>query len=499
MTTEHSQRGDDGVVLHTKWRTWIQHLPLFLSSALTYSISLSIPVSLSALFLDWQSYFHASRAETAPVQSTCSAILFAGAVIPGYLMNRFGARATVVMGTCLSTSGLVISSFATSIPYLIVSTGVMCGLGSCLIYLPCIPCVTSSVKEGRSLIISTISTIGGGCCALMPHFLSYQTEVFGWRGACLIMSGLSLNTLVTGLVMTSSYSQTTSGDVINSGEDEDESLDGRTEECLSEKREFNGIETVGEEDLDELQTSLVAHSACSKGSAVSVSRSETASNSSQVTTRDDDSTPSSNNSKWRFMKDPLFVVFLLNVSVGLSSMGSFTFLLVDFANSLDLEGKKEGLFFLSVVLISSLVSRLAVGVVNMFPAFHSVAILSTSSAAGGCLLLGFGHVTSMTSYTLVVAMFVFYGFAFGSFLGIYQKVPLDMASVDEDTYYLALGVVNSAEGISYLYLPSLIAYAVDQSGSYLLPMSTMGVCALCMAIVLQLTSWSTMKKGRTKS
>lgn len=49
------------------------------------------------------------------------------AIIPAYVMSRFGTRVTVLIGSSLSSLSLVLSYFATSVNYLILSYGVLGG------------------------------------------------------------------------------------------------------------------------------------------------------------------------------------------------------------------------------------------------------------------------------------------------------------------------------------------------------------------------------------
>ncbi|XP_012943339.1 uncharacterized protein LOC101862066 [Aplysia californica] len=663
---------------------------------------MSVPISLSAMFLDWQSDFRVPRANTAAILSTCVGVMFAAGVIPGYLMNRFGARFTVLLGTFLATTGCFLSAFATSVPYLIASTGVLSGLGFCFLQLPVLPCLTAGVTEGKSVLIA-LSSVGGALMNMaMPYLYRIWVDAYSWRGAFFLISGLSLNTLVTGLVMTSPvYATTPSSSALVEADDAEKALlnasddhelkengvksskskrgtahtgsdtkpnraSSQDENCgqgdyvdtdsrglvegfelasstekgweMNEARQEPKILTkerssvderlpvtplIRQRDLDDFQNLADFHATQSlesldnitsrcddlleeeKSSLVGAQTDEQEHMNTMMSyypeknnpfegdteeivqqsqkRRENDSdqksgshdldlersgkptgdlqddsvekgshlkhivsnsqnhydegakkSPVSENvepatqtlpllhdtevaygnelyqkephrsaspdnktrserfspsilirrlrlSKWKFMVDPLFVLFVANVGFGLGSFFSFFIMLVDFAKTKGFDGDKEGIFFIFLVVTTSLFARIIAGFVNLHPACHSVLIMVGFSALTSFTFLILAHVTR---YYAVVCVLAVTGLGLGGVLGIFLKVPLDIPSVGTESYALALGVISTVEGIFDVSVPVILGYAVDQTGSYLVPLTALGWISLASAIAL---------------
>ncbi|VDM69686.1 unnamed protein product [Strongylus vulgaris] len=58
------------------------------------------------------------------------------------ICNKFGCRITAIVGACIAISGCIISSFATAMWQLVISIGVIMGVGFGLLYCPAIVAVT---------------------------------------------------------------------------------------------------------------------------------------------------------------------------------------------------------------------------------------------------------------------------------------------------------------------------------------------------------------------
>ncbi|RUS71445.1 hypothetical protein EGW08_020795 [Elysia chlorotica] len=155
------------------------------------------------MFLDWQESFSTTRAVTAAVHSTCVGIVFGGGVLAGYVNNKVGARVTFILGAFLATLGMFLGALVTTIPLLLFSVGIVAGCGFCLIQLPCIPCCTQPFKTNQGVNIAVVATGAGILSVVLPYLFAYLVEVYSWRGAFIIISGLSLNTLVLSMIMTS--------------------------------------------------------------------------------------------------------------------------------------------------------------------------------------------------------------------------------------------------------------------------------------------------------
>lgn len=127
-------------------------------------------------------------------------LLFLGP-ISSILVNKFGSRAVVMTGGCISGVGLVAASFCNSIEALYFWIGVVGGLGLSFNLNPALTMIGKYFYKRRPIA-------NGLAMAGSPVFLSTLAPIntwfydkFGWRGSFLILGGLLLNCCVAGALM----------------------------------------------------------------------------------------------------------------------------------------------------------------------------------------------------------------------------------------------------------------------------------------------------------
>ncbi|XP_041867127.1 monocarboxylate transporter 12-like isoform X2 [Melanotaenia boesemani] len=105
------------------------------------------------------------------------------------------------MGGLLSSAGLVLSSFASSLEFLYISLGIITGLGFALSYTPSIAMVGRYFVERKALAYGiALSGSGIGTFLLAPA-VQVLIEYYSWRGALLILGGFVSNLCVCGALM----------------------------------------------------------------------------------------------------------------------------------------------------------------------------------------------------------------------------------------------------------------------------------------------------------
>ncbi|XP_050428933.1 monocarboxylate transporter 12-like isoform X2 [Adelges cooleyi] len=109
-------------------------------------------------------------------------------------------RAITVWGGLLASTGMFLSSFANSVPYLYLSYGVMVGFGAGLCYPAGILIVIQYFNKQRGLAVglSMAGTTAGSI--IMPTYINYLTKSYGCRGAVLITAGIMLNVIACALI-----------------------------------------------------------------------------------------------------------------------------------------------------------------------------------------------------------------------------------------------------------------------------------------------------------
>ncbi|XP_047458230.1 monocarboxylate transporter 12-B-like isoform X2 [Mugil cephalus] len=124
---------------------------------------------VSMFFVEFQMHFEKDYSTTAWIHSLIDSTTMLCAPLGSFLGNRLSCRATVVLGGLLSSAGLILSSFATSLEYLYTSMGVLTGSG--------------------------IGTF------LLAPAVQLLIEYYTWRGALLILGGFVSNLCVCGVLM----------------------------------------------------------------------------------------------------------------------------------------------------------------------------------------------------------------------------------------------------------------------------------------------------------
>ncbi|KRZ91324.1 Monocarboxylate transporter 12 [Trichinella sp. T8] len=153
------------------------------------------------LFPEWHSYFKCSTVTVAWVGSLLSGTYLLVGPFAGGLMNRFGARAVIITGSVIMCLAYVMSAFATSVVFLMITYGFIGGIGCGLAYIPSVVYV-GYYFEKRRAIATGIAMAGSGLGAVvMPPLYIQIIDTYAWRGGMLILAGLMLQCAVFGSLM----------------------------------------------------------------------------------------------------------------------------------------------------------------------------------------------------------------------------------------------------------------------------------------------------------
>ncbi|PVD27384.1 hypothetical protein C0Q70_12542 [Pomacea canaliculata] len=126
--------------------------------------------------------------------------LCAGPIVSA-LTNRFGCKRVTIAGSIIASFAFIISMFSPSADILILTYGIIGGLGFGMMYLPAIVIVGYYFEKKRALATG-IAVCGSGVgMFLMAPLSDYLLSEFGLRGALLVQAGLILNGVVCGMLM----------------------------------------------------------------------------------------------------------------------------------------------------------------------------------------------------------------------------------------------------------------------------------------------------------
>ncbi|XP_033229392.1 monocarboxylate transporter 14 isoform X2 [Belonocnema kinseyi] len=156
-------------------------------------------------------HFNESQATTAWVGSLLSGVYLSAGPIVSALTNKYGCRNVCIAGSFIGAAAFVLSTFSGSVNMLILTYGVMGGIGFGLIYLPAVVCVGYYFETKRSLATGIAVCGSGFGTVFFPSLAEVLLQEYKWQGANLILAGLILNCVVFGAMMRPlEYSKTSS-------------------------------------------------------------------------------------------------------------------------------------------------------------------------------------------------------------------------------------------------------------------------------------------------
>lgn len=142
--------------------------------------------------------FDVTKAEVTLVGSLMSGFYLIAGPFVSAIANRYGFRLVTLFGAVFSAAAFAISSFATSVPFLCVTYGVLGGIGFGFIYAPSIIILGFYFERWRGLATG-IAVCGSG---IGTFVYAPMTEIlinkFGWRYALLCHAALVLSCVIYG-------------------------------------------------------------------------------------------------------------------------------------------------------------------------------------------------------------------------------------------------------------------------------------------------------------
>lgn len=176
---------------------WVLVGAMFVSTSLVFGLMRSLGI----FFVEFVQYFDESAQAISWISSTGLATQQFFSPLGAALCNAYNARVVVMIGGCLAGLGLILASQATRLVHLYLTMGVISGLGWGLVFTPMVATVMANFTRRRTLALGLgFSSIGLSSFAFNPLF-QLLVEKYAWRGALLILGGLSLNIVPCGALI----------------------------------------------------------------------------------------------------------------------------------------------------------------------------------------------------------------------------------------------------------------------------------------------------------
>ncbi|XP_054723796.1 monocarboxylate transporter 12-like [Uloborus diversus] len=160
-----------------------------------------IAYTFGIFFMEFVRYYDVPKGKVAWVGSLLSGFYLSVGPIVSALTNRFGCRVVTIAGSLVSCTAFVLSTMAPSIDVLMITYGVMGGIGFGMVFLPAVVSVGYYFSTKRALATG-VAVCGSGMGAfIFAPFCQKLLEIYDWKGAMLILAGLTLNCSVFGALM----------------------------------------------------------------------------------------------------------------------------------------------------------------------------------------------------------------------------------------------------------------------------------------------------------
>ncbi|XP_039565460.1 monocarboxylate transporter 5 isoform X3 [Passer montanus] len=423
------------------------------------------------------------------IGSLMSSLRFLGAPPVAVLCRRLGERPTSVLGAGLVAGGCLLSTRATSVPFLCFSMGFLLGMGFACLYQAA-AVMTARRCRARLAFSNALARSGMGLTFLMAPFTQLLIEAYGWQGTLLIVGGIMLNLVPSSMLLWPASPRLPRESAKNqhrgsSGAKKDPEtpggcLDGSTQRELQllHAQEAPTTEKLvmshGRDVSDPANPSALGRQQKpSPESSCSESPPEAQSSHQPLAATSKEPQPLLDFSP---LKDPVFFIFTW--SFLFSHLAYFVpfFHLVARARTLGMSSR-DGSYLIAVAGVTEMLSQLLSGWLadhNWTKKYHfHVTYLLLSGATN---LLG----PLATSFPLLLAYTVFSAIFCGGFMALVLPVLVDLVGVQKLHSYL--GFAAFFAGIAAMGGPPLAGWLYDYTQTYACSFLFAGACALISPI-----------------
>ncbi|XP_046560587.1 monocarboxylate transporter 12-B-like [Haliotis rubra] len=156
---------------------------------------------MAILFVEYLALFGASTTKTTLLMGVMAGVYSLSSLISMHvLVDLLGVRKTVMLGATLTIAAMAMAIFPTSITYLICTHSVFIGVGHSMIYGPALVLIGHYFNKRRGLATAiAMSGISFGS-SVFPPLIRYLLDEYGLRGSMIILTGITMNMWVGGMV-----------------------------------------------------------------------------------------------------------------------------------------------------------------------------------------------------------------------------------------------------------------------------------------------------------
>nr|XP_014103763.1 uncharacterized protein LOC106627946 [Bactrocera oleae]XP_036223550.1 uncharacterized protein LOC106627946 [Bactrocera oleae] len=176
---------------------WVVVLASLVVSLIADGLSFSFGLINSELL----HYFGESPSKTAWISSLFFSVPLLMGPIWSNLVDNYGCRKMTIFGGLLSAIGFGLSSLCNSVEMLMLTFGIISGLGLGIGYVTAVVSIAFWFDKKRTFATGIGASGTGIGTFLYAPLTQWLIDTYGWRGATLILAGTMLNTCVCGALM----------------------------------------------------------------------------------------------------------------------------------------------------------------------------------------------------------------------------------------------------------------------------------------------------------
>ncbi|XP_020283491.1 monocarboxylate transporter 13-like [Pseudomyrmex gracilis] len=401
------------------------------SSLITLSLR-SLDPSFGMLFQDLLEDLEVDSTGTSLIMSVLDSIVNFSGFLVGPLLKKYSYRQVAFFGSFLSCSGLILTSRANSITYIICTYSVLGGLGTGLAVACAFVALNTffDKKRGQAVGFSMAGTALG--MMLMPQLIHILLDLYGFRGTTLIAGGWALHSLVGSCLLRPVKEQPSPIEKKTDEERETEALLMKTNPA-GLRRMSNGSTWTKDQTADEPKIP-----------------SKTALFLKQIMTMFD----------LDLLKDSVYLNVILGCSIFYVAESNFKLLTPFFLSNIGMT-KAEVAFCLSLTAFADIVARLSLPTLFDKFGWKKRMIFWTF-----CLLIGIARsiLAEQSKKTALMIMFVIVGFVRGAILVNFNLCVSECCTLKK--LPSAFGIFLVFKGLCIITLSPLIGYVRDTTGSY---------------------------------